>query len=149
MKNLPLGAWFKSNSAARWYAGSAVALALALAITACSTVEFGEPVPLSDAQPDPVIRERIRAFEADSRPRPFDVSSFWGPAPDGRPVYLFTAGCCDQFNRLYDADGRFICAPSGGFTGAGDGKCPDWVQEQLSRRWRVPGQQPPASRNPG
>ena len=44
----------------------------------------------------------------------------------GKKVYLFTADCCDQFNMLYDANCQPLCAPSGGFTGKGDGKCPDF-----------------------
>lgn len=42
----------------------------------------------------------------------------------GATAYLFHANCCDQFNTLYDADGRELCSPSGGHTGDGDGKCP-------------------------
>lgn len=105
------------------------------AAAACSAIEFGEPAPLSTAQPNAAVRERIRAFEADTRPRVLDVTSFVGP--DGRPVYLFTPLCCDQFNPLYDAEGRFICAPSGGFGGAGDGKCPAWALG-LQRKPRLP-----------
>jgi hypothetical protein len=46
-----------------------------------------------------------------------------------RTVYLFTADCCDQFNTVYDDSCKAICAPSGGFTGKGDGKCPDFEKE--------------------
>jgi len=42
-------------------------------------------------------------------------------------VYLFTAPCCDQYNTLYDEECVSICAPSGGITGKGDGKCPDFT----------------------
>lgn len=132
-KHLP-----KFASPARRVAGISVILALAAA-AACSAVEFGEPAPLSTAQPNAAVRERIRAFEADNRPRVLDVTSFVGP--DNRPVYLFTPLCCDQFNPLYDAEGRFICAPSGGFGGVGDGKCPAWAHG-LSRKLRLP--KPPA-----
>ena len=130
----------KLTSPACCHAGVCVALALAAA--ACSEVEFSEPAPLSTAPPNAAIHERILAFEADARPRVLDVTSFVGP--DDRPVYLFTPLCCDQFNRLYDAEGRFICAPSGGFGGAGDGKCPAWAQG-LARKLRLPkpsGEQP-------
>lgn len=41
--------------------------------------------------------------------------------------YLVASGCCDRFNPLFDSDCTEICNPSGGFSGAGDGKCPDWV----------------------
>jgi hypothetical protein len=126
--------------------GVVVSAVLALATAACSTVEFGEPVPLPAAPPNPAIRERILAFEADARPHVLGMTSFVGP--DERPVYLFTPMCCDQFTRLYDAEGRFICAPSGGFSGAGDGTCPAWVHG-LERRPRLParpGEQPQSPR---
>ena len=125
------------TSPARRYAGIAVGVSVALALTAaaCSAVEFAQPAPLSTAAPNTAVRERIQAFEADARPRVLDVTSFVGP--DDRPVYLFTPTCCDQFNPLYDADGRYICAPSGGFSGSGDGKCPAWAHG-LDRKLRFP-----------
>jgi hypothetical protein len=42
----------------------------------------------------------------------------------GKPLYLIHSPCCDRLNYLYTADGRAFCAPSGGFTGGGDGTCP-------------------------
>lgn len=44
----------------------------------------------------------------------------------GKHVFLFSADCCDQFEELYDEDCNRICAPSGGISGAGDGKCTDF-----------------------
>jgi hypothetical protein len=44
----------------------------------------------------------------------------------GKHVYLFSADCCDQFNELLDGDCKYVCAPSGGITGKGDMKCPDF-----------------------
>ncbi|WP_304303508.1 hypothetical protein [Pseudacidovorax intermedius] len=41
----------------------------------------------------------------------------------GQRAYLLTSPCCDLFNHLYSADGRLLCAPSGGLTGRGDGSC--------------------------
>jgi len=41
-------------------------------------------------------------------------------------VYLFSSDCCDQYNTLYDEACNYICAPSGGFTGRGDGRCTDF-----------------------
>lgn len=43
---------------------------------------------------------------------------------NGKTVYLFSSPCCDFFNPVYGADCNYVCAPSGGFTGRGDGKCP-------------------------
>ena len=53
---------------------------------------------------------------------------------NGKKVYLFSADCCDQFNTLVDSACNPVCAPSGGITGKGDGKCPDFNQKaQLLR----------------
>lgn len=44
----------------------------------------------------------------------------------GRTVYLVKGGCCDNYNYLFDACGNVLCAASGGITGNGDGRCPDF-----------------------
>lgn len=43
-----------------------------------------------------------------------------------KKVYLFTADCCDFYNIAYDENCGRLCAPSGGFTGGGDGLCKDF-----------------------
>ncbi|MDN5205294.1 hypothetical protein QQ008_28175 [Fulvivirgaceae bacterium BMA10] len=45
---------------------------------------------------------------------------------DNQTVYYFPPRCCDIPSLLYDKDCNLICAPDGGFTGRGDGKCPDF-----------------------
>ena len=45
----------------------------------------------------------------------------------GKTVYLISSNCCDQYNSLVDSDCQVICAPSGGITGKGDGKCNDFT----------------------
>lgn len=44
----------------------------------------------------------------------------------GKRVFLFSADCCDKFYELYDENCNKICAPSGGISGHGDGKCMDF-----------------------
>lgn len=51
---------------------------------------------------------------------------------NGKVYYQALAPCCDQFNPLYDERGHFVCAPSGGYTGRGDGQCPD-LREALGK----------------
>ena len=48
--------------------------------------------------------------------------------------YYVPPQCCDQFSTLYDADGAVICAPDGGITGRGDGKCPDFFQSRTNEK---------------
>ncbi len=58
----------------------------------------------------------------------------------GNTVYYAAAPCCDQFGQLYDAAGTVICAPDGGLTGKGDGRCPDFAGERKGEQlvWRHP-----------
>lgn len=57
---------------------------------------------------------------------------------NGQTVYLISAPCCDQYNTLVDQNCNTICAPSGGITGKGDGKCPDFSEKAKFVRlvWR-------------
>lgn len=41
-------------------------------------------------------------------------------------VYYVAPSCCDQPSVLYDVKGSAICAPDGGMTGRGDGRCTDF-----------------------
>lgn len=58
----------------------------------------------------------------------------------GRTVYYVPAQCCDQFSTLYDAEGNVLCAPDGGITGMGDGRCPDFFSARTDEVliWRDP-----------
>jgi hypothetical protein len=47
---------------------------------------------------------------------------------ENRLVYAISADCCDRFTTVVDANCNYVCAPSGGFTGRGDGKCPDFFK---------------------
>ena len=53
----------------------------------------------------------------------------WKWKVDGETYYYITSDCCDQFNVLYSKNCDIICAPDGGFTGNGDGNCPDFNGE--------------------
>ena len=57
---------------------------------------------------------------------------------DGKPYYYVRSPCCDFFNYLYDSNGDYLCSPDGGFTGKGDGKCPDNVRVKHSEGVVVP-----------
>ncbi len=51
-----------------------------------------------------------------------------------RSYYYIPPAAGDQFSALYNSVGREICAPDGGITGAGDGKCPAFVPRMLNSR---------------
>ena len=44
----------------------------------------------------------------------------------GKKVYYFTPRCCDASSKLYDESCTLLCAPDGGITGRGDGRCRDF-----------------------
>lgn len=46
----------------------------------------------------------------------------------GREVYVISARCCDLYSIAVDSNCNYICAPSGGFTGKGDRKCADFLE---------------------
>jgi hypothetical protein len=73
------------------------------------------------------ITEKIERIKAQPKWNPpAEVNEY---LYNDRHVYLFSSPCCDQYNLLYDENCTAICAPSGGFTGKGDGKCPDFNEK--------------------
>lgn len=121
------------NSAARLV--PAVALFLAALGTGCAAGDARtQPSPSSSAastsQPSPSstslpewLRVKIAQYEA--LPADRAPLGIWRIAHDGRAAYYLYSPCCDQYNPLLSAEGNEICNPSGGFTGRGDGKCPE------------------------
>jgi hypothetical protein len=63
-----------------------------------------------------------------------------------RTVYYLSPACCDLPSELYDASGRLICYPSGGFAG-GDGRCPRFAFDPVTaiEVWRDPRARPAAA----
>ena len=86
------------------------------------------PVPEDPAAPpvDPSLpiwlRERIAGYQQSTfRSSPLRVMKFkhgW------QTYYYFSGLCCEQLNPITDDDGDYVCAPTGGWTGDGDNKCP-------------------------
>jgi hypothetical protein len=71
------------------------------------------------------IQQKIEAIKAQPK---------WNPPAQvdeyvyqGKRVYLFSADCCDQYTQAFDENCNYICAPSGGITGKGDGRCADFI----------------------
>jgi hypothetical protein len=76
------------------------------------------------------IKEKIDAFS--SAPPANPRRSITAYEYNGRTVYYITAPCCDQMNELFDANCNLLCCPDGGFTGKGDGRCPDFREMKSS-----------------
>lgn len=52
----------------------------------------------------------------------------------GKIVYWVTGRCCDIPSELYDNEGTLMCQPDGGFTGKGDGRCPDFFEQRKDEK---------------
>jgi hypothetical protein len=76
---------------------------------ACKTIDFPKNFPRA-------IKNKISVNNK--------VEQVWEWKTDSKTYYYVVFACCDQFNYLYDTKGNIICAPDGGFSGKGDGKCP-------------------------
>lgn len=72
----------------------------------------------------PCVREKISEIaREDVRNPPAKVYSY---RYEGRTVYFIPSRCCDIPSELYDENCNLLCAPDGGITGSGDGKCADF-----------------------
>ncbi|MFI5186761.1 MAG: DUF6970 domain-containing protein [Chitinophagales bacterium] len=72
------------------------------------------------------IQEKIDAIQQQPRFNP--PATVYRYLYEDRYVYLFSSNCCDQYDYLYDKDCTIICAPGGGITGKGDGRCSNFSQ---------------------
>ncbi len=64
------------------------------------------------------------------------MQPLWNPAAEvnqytynGKTVYGISSNCCDQYNVVIDENCNTICAPSGGITGGGNGRCADFSEK--------------------
>jgi hypothetical protein len=82
------------------------------------------------------LAAQIKAFQ-DSANAPELVATY---RYQGRLVYYVSPRCCDQYSLLYDSTGTTLCAPDGGITGRGDGRCPDFIVQRSDEKilWRRP-----------
>jgi hypothetical protein len=94
---------------------------LVLAVPALMNSKCGKVKP--DAVPGCIL-QKIEALKAEPKQNPAaEVNEY---LYNGKRVFLFTSPCCDQYNILYDESCETMCAPTGGLTGKGDGKCADF-----------------------
>jgi len=102
-----------------------ILLIASFAILACS--DLGSPSDLSATYPT-WINQLITQFQ--NAPVGNPPQSIWQYQFHGHRVYYVPAQCCDQFSTLYDSLSHILCAPDGGWSGRGDGHCPDFFQER-------------------
>lgn len=75
----------------------------------------------------PCIQKKIATLQAQPKQNPpAHVEEY---VYNGKSVFYFSSDCCDQYNYVYDEDCNVICAPDGGITGKGDGRCADFLEK--------------------
>jgi hypothetical protein len=84
------------------------------------------------------VRQMIVRFQSEPVTNP--PREVWRSELRGEIVYYVPPICCDQFGLLYDATGQVVCAPDGGISGHGDGRCPEYSGEHRNDRlvWHDP-----------
>ena len=78
------------------------------------------------------VDDLVRQFQ--SAPVGNPPQSIWRYEYKGQVVYYVPPQCCDMTSTLYDANGKVICAPDGGLTGAGDRQCPDFASQRTQEK---------------
>lgn len=73
------------------------------------------------------VQEKIKQLENEGVRNP--PASIWQYDYKGQTVYYVPPYCCDFYGLLYESNCNLICAPDGGLTGKGDGKCKDFFTE--------------------
>ena len=96
-----------------------------IALLTLVTVVVGCTPTESEDRP-PVVDKLITELKGGPKKNP--PASIWKYNYKGLVVFYVPPSCCDLPSALYDSNGNFICAPDGGITGDGDGKCPDFIR---------------------
>lgn len=101
------------------------ALLLTMALPACKKVDVPAGTPSC-------IKNKIRKIENEGVRNP--PATVWQYKYNGKTVYYIPPYCCDATSELYDDKCNLLCRPDGGFSGGGDGKCPDFFANRTDEK---------------
>ena len=93
----------------------------------CPDNSYGKCVSIKEAYREEMAKTGLPVWVANymetTDMKPSGITRY---VMDGKDFYLFDPpdGTADFPAQLYDDNGTYVCAPMGGFTGQGDGKCP-------------------------
>ena len=86
---------------------------------------------ISRGTPECVVQKVNEISQEDVWNPPARVYSyFYG----GKKVYFIPQRCCDIPSQLFDENCNTLCAPDGGFSGKGDGACPDFFSSRTGEQ---------------
>ena len=102
-------------------------LVIALTAVSCQSLHLPKGTPNC-------VRDEIEHLSKAEKQNP--PAEVWKWQAGDKVYYYFNAPCCDQMNRLVDDNCNFVCAPDGGFTGKGDGNCPDLSNVEKTLVWK-------------
>jgi len=85
-----------------------------LVIVSCEKLDLKKEVPTC-------IEQKIRKIKREEVRNP--PAQVWEWKVDDKKYYYISSDCCDQYNYLFDDKCNVVCAPDGGISGKGDGKC--------------------------
>ena len=96
-----------------------------LTLTSCEKLDVPDETPRC-------IKRKIRKLKSDQIRNPPAKVIEWNY--NGEKYYYIPSYCCDAYSELYDKKCNLICHPDGGFSGAGDGTCPDFTNGTLTTK---------------
>jgi hypothetical protein len=111
-------------------------MSLSLLAFQCGKKDEANP---SGTCPDSSRALGAKIAELQAKPKGNPAYTIWAYTWNGQRVYLASdQTCCDQFTTLYDECFNALCAPSGGITGKGDGRCTEFYQQATNQQlvWR-------------
>jgi len=92
-----------------------------------SAIALAGPAALASSSGQPPWLQRLIG-QLKAQPTGNPPQSVWRYRYRGQVVYYLPPQCCDQYSKLFDAEGKVIGAPDGGLTGRGDGRAVDFHQ---------------------
>jgi hypothetical protein len=97
---------------------------------------IGATKPVTDTMAPPCILSKIEEFSNGPKQNPPAI--IYSFVYNNQKVFFINAACCDQFSYVYDSNCVPLCAPDGGITGSGDGKCLDFYKTRTDEKliWR-------------
>jgi len=85
-------------------------------ISGCEKLDLKKDAPFC-------IRRMIRKSE---NKRGFSIKEVYEWKVDGNTYYYTVSAVADGYHYLYDTSCNRLCAPDGGFSGTGEGECPNF-----------------------